>query len=168
MTKLRGSLFRARNDAHARTHVHARSLGARRRCDGRAGTRRHECRMSQPAQSKSHGSYEVGDFDMYLLAQTWAAQFCCVKAERCSTVPWAFSAHHLSLHGLWPGFYSPRDNETYPAECATKAKLLTDQLPREYIDMAPAFTKWNVEKHYAEVIADNAGPKFQSISCRCV
>ena len=33
-----------------------------------------------------------GDFDIYLLAQTWAPQFCCTKSDRCTTVSWAYSA----------------------------------------------------------------------------
>ena len=92
-----------------------------------------------------------GDFDVYLLAQTWAPSFCCERTDRCSTVPWAFSAKHLSLHGLWPGFVSPRNGDTYPASCATKRQLLSSQLPREYIDLAPAFTRWNPVEHRAEV-----------------
>jgi len=32
-----------------------------------------------------------------------------------------------------------------------KAALVFDQLPREYIDLAPAFTKWNSQLHRAEV-----------------
>ena len=38
-----------------------------------------------------------------------------------------------------------------PTDCAVKAALVFDQLPREYIDLAPAFTKWNNELHRAEV-----------------
>ena len=46
----------------------------------------------------------AGDFDVYLLAQSWAPHFCCQHADRCHTVPWAFSARNLSLHGLWPNY----------------------------------------------------------------
>ena len=40
-----------------------------------------------------------------------------------------------------------------PTDCAVREKLTTafDQLPREYIDLAPAFTRWNNELHRAEV-----------------
>ena len=121
-----------------------------------------------------HASANPGEFDLYLLAQTWAPQLCCVKSERCTTVAWAFSAKHLSLHGLWPGYTVPRggsggvgsgfgssgggsdDNgnggATYPVDCAVKARLLAQQLPREYVDLAPAFTKWNPQTHAAEVL----------------
>jgi ribonuclease T2 len=96
---------------------------------------------------------DSGDFDLYLLAQTWAPQWCCVRADRCSTVPWAFSARHFSLHGLWPGFAVPRaGGSTFPESCRVKAQVLTSQLlPREYIDMAPSFTQWNAAEHRPEV-----------------
>ena len=94
---------------------------------------------------------DVGDFDLYILAQTWAPHFCCRNADRCSTVPWAFSAKHLSLHGLWPGWATPRSGHPSPLNCATKAQLLSEQLPREYVDVAPSFTVWNAKKHVAEV-----------------
>jgi len=131
-----------------------------------------------------HASANPGEFDLYLLAQTWAPQLCCVKSERYTTVAWAFSAKHLSLHGLWPGYTVPRggsggvgsggvgsggvgsgvgssgggsdDNgnggATCPVDCAVKARLLAQQLPREYVDLAPAFTKWNPQTHAAEVL----------------
>ena len=71
-------------------------------------------------------------------------------------VSWAYSARHLSLHGLWPAYAVPRDKggdrpSPSPLDCAVKAALAFDQLPREYIDLAPAFTKWNNELHRAEV-----------------
>ncbi len=37
-------------------------------------------------------SDKPGDFDIYVLAQTWAPQFCCTKSDRCTTVSWAYSA----------------------------------------------------------------------------
>jgi len=95
--------------------------------------------------------YAVGDFDVYLLAQTWSPHFCCTNSDRCTTVPWAFSAKHLSLHGLWPGFSTPREGDTFPANCATKARIVQDALPREYIDVAPSFTTWNAAERRADV-----------------
>ena len=78
---------------------------------------------------------------------TLLVQFCCKNSERCTTVPWAFSAKHLSLHGLWPGYLAGG----YPESCKAKAHLLSEAMPRDYIDLAPAFTRWNMEKHRAEV-----------------
>ena len=94
---------------------------------------------------------EPGDFDVYLLAQSWSPHFCCTNSDRCTTVPWAYSAKHLSLHGLWPGYMVARGGTTFPSSCKVKANLVAETMPREYIDLAPAFGKWNPEKHRAEV-----------------
>ena len=98
-------------------------------------------------------TYQPGDFDIYLLAQTWTPTFCCQHADRCyTTQPWAFSATHLSLHGLWPGFSQPRDgNQTFPANCEAAARLFPNFLPREYIDVAPSFATWNPAERKAAV-----------------
>ena len=88
---------------------------------------------------------------MYLLAQSWSPHFCCTNSDRCTTVPWAFSAKHLSLHGLWPGYTVARNGATFPSSCAVKASLVAETMPREFIDMAPSFGKWNAERHRAEV-----------------
>ena len=96
--------------------------------------------------------FAPGDFDVYLLAQTWAPHFCCNNTDRCHTVPWAFSARHLSLHGLWPGFSTPRgNNQTFPASCEAAGKLLPSFLPREYIDVAPSFTSYDAVARQAKV-----------------
>tara|TARA_B110001452_G_scaffold126303_1_gene104885 strand:+ start:104 stop:823 length:720 start_codon:yes stop_codon:yes gene_type:complete len=100
----------------------------------------------------THPVGDAGDFDIYLLAQSWSPQFCCTnRADRCSTVGWAFSAKHLSLHGLWPAYSTPRGGERSPVDCRVKARLVSEQLPRDYVDLAPSFTKWNAELHRAEV-----------------
>ena len=72
----------------------------------------------------------------------------------------AFSAKHLTLHGLWPGFMEPRDGATYPSSCAAKFKLLTDQMPRDYIDVAPSFTRWDPERHIA-IVGDLAKHEYK-------
>ena len=98
------------------------------------------------------GAFRPGDFDVYLLAQTWAPHFCCHHADRCHTVPWAFSARHLSLHGLWPGFMTPRDGgQTFPQSCEAAQRLLPNFLPREYIDVAPSFTSYDTVARQAKV-----------------
>ena len=96
-------------------------------------------------------SFAAGDFDVYLLAQSWAPHFCCQHADRCHTVPWAFSANHLSLHGLWPGFLTPRNGQTFPAGCEAAKRLLPHLLPREYIDVAPSFATYDAASRQATV-----------------
>lgn len=93
----------------------------------------------------------AGDFDVYLLAQSWAPRFCCGHPEKCSTVDWAFSATHLSLHGLWPGYVQARGGQTYPADCESKARLVVSDLPRHFVDIAPSYCAYNTEKHKSEL-----------------
>ena len=100
---------------------------------------------------RSASKYAAGDYDVYLLAQSWAPNFCCKNVDRCHTVPWAFSATHLSLHGLWPGFSSPRGNDTYPSNCEAAHKLFPSFMPSEYIDLAPSFTVWDAKARQAAV-----------------
>ena len=116
--------------------------------------------MGKGHQSSGHAP---GDFDVWLLAQTWSPHFCCAHTDRCHTVPWAFSAKHLSLHGLWPGFLTQRGGETFPSSCATSARLVPTQLPREYIDVAPSFTTWNAAERRAEV-GDLAKHEWKKVS----
>jgi ribonuclease I len=71
----------------------------------------------------------AGDFDLYVLAQTWAPVFCCSHPNKCNTVSWAYSASHLSLHGLWPGYLQARGGHTYPSNCESIAKLVVADLP---------------------------------------
>ena len=106
--------------------------------------------MGKPHNGPS--GHAPGDFDIYLLAQSWSPHFCCKNADRCNTVPWAFSARHLSLHGLWPGFSTPRDGgQTFPQNCEAAKKLFPNLLPREYIDVAPSFVVWDPSEHKAKV-----------------
>lgn len=112
------------------------------------------CRADEPTDAMGRGaqsSFAAGDFDVYLLAQSWSPHFCCHNTDRCSTVPWAFSARHLSLHGLWPGFMSAREGQTYPQSCETAKKLLATFLPSAYIDVAPSFTSYDAVARKATV-----------------
>lgn len=93
----------------------------------------------------------AGDFDVYLLAQSWAPRFCCGHPDKCTTVAWAFSATHLSLHGLWPGFTKARRGQTYPSSCESMAKLVVSDLPRHFVDIAPSYCAYNLAKHAPEL-----------------
>ena len=97
-------------------------------------------------------AFAPGDFDVWMLAQSWAPHFCCHHADRCLTAPFSLSATHLSLHGLWPGFKEPRSGgQTFPASCEKAQALFPAFLPREYIDLAPSFTTYNAAERRADV-----------------
>ncbi len=73
----------------------------------------------------------VGEFDFYLLATSWAPEFCCGHAskEECTTIggaaPGNYGATHLTLHGLWPSYsdsaataHNCPTNQPWPQYCA--------------------------------------------------
>ena len=83
----RGGVWSRHNPMSALFHVLAFPPQPARRVGCSSGsahvrrTKRWCCGMGK------HRSQDVpGDFDIYLLAQTWAPQFCCTKSDRCTTV----------------------------------------------------------------------------------
>ena len=59
-----------------------------------------------------------GEFDIFLLAQTWAPRFCCTESVKC-VQQGNTGVDDLTLHGLWPAYSKPigAENRTYPAYC---------------------------------------------------
>eukprot|EP00658_Telonema_sp_P-2_P047715 TRINITY_DN36315_c0_g2_i1.p1 TRINITY_DN36315_c0_g2~~TRINITY_DN36315_c0_g2_i1.p1 ORF type:complete len:250 (+),score=51.43 TRINITY_DN36315_c0_g2_i1:97-846(+) len=90
---------------------------------------------------ESNGSPETvpGDFDVYLLAQTWNPQFCCDNPSKCCVVKGTYATTHLSLHGLWPGWVQPRGSYTWPQFCRTSHKAIKEHVPLAAFDLAPAY-----------------------------
>ncbi len=98
--------------------------------------------------------------DIYLLAMSWAPQHCCTKPHQCVAAPWAHAANHLTLHGLWPAHAQSAaaqadqrqlQQQTTHCKTAHAAELLPSQLPRDAVDLAPAYTTWNATEHRAEM-----------------
>ena len=61
------------------------------------------------------------EFDLYLLAQSWAPQFCCTSngahAKQCKKEN-IDDVNDLVIHGLWPAFNKPnKSGQTYPQFC---------------------------------------------------
>jgi ribonuclease T2 len=60
-------------------------------------------------------------FGLYVLALSWAPNFCCGHAskEECSGLQGSFAANHLTLHGLWPNYSDTeaKGRATYPQFC---------------------------------------------------
>ena len=65
-----------------------------------------------------------GDFDLYVLAQTWAPQFCCTKSDRCTTVHRAFSANNPKPNPN-PNQPNPNPNQVSTAPTRTRTGTLT-------------------------------------------
>jgi ribonuclease T2 len=62
-----------------------------------------------------------GNFDSYVLEQSWQPEFCHGQHyPGCShPAPGAYMAHHLTLHGLWPQYSAARSGSTYPFNCSS-------------------------------------------------
>jgi len=65
-----------------------------------------------------------GDFDSYVLEQSWQPEFChghgaqfpgCVTHNSS-----AYMVDHLTLHGLWPQYSAARSGSSYPFNCTAE------------------------------------------------
>lgn len=69
----------------------------------------------------------IGEFDLYVLALSWAPQFCVNTPNKtlpgCLPQPRQYWQEHLTLHGLWQDYA----NGTYSSYCSTE-NLLPDEL----------------------------------------
>jgi ribonuclease T2 len=64
-------------------------------------------------------------FGLYLLALSWAPNFCCghESKQQCDGLAASFGATHLTLHGLWPNYTdaeAKKAKEDYPTYCGNK------------------------------------------------
>ena len=66
-----------------------------------------------------------GDFDLYVLAQTWAPQFCCTKSDRCTTVRCAYSANNPKPKPKPKPKPNPNQVSTEPTLTRTRTGTLT-------------------------------------------
>jgi ribonuclease T2 len=63
-----------------------------------------------------------GDFDLYVLTQSWQPEFCFRKSYPGCLHPNAseYMFKHLTLHGLWPQYSQTRGGSTYPFDCSSE------------------------------------------------
>jgi len=61
---------------------------------------------------------QAGDFDFYVFAQSWPAQFCMSHKDwpGCRT-PTHWQAVNLTLHGMWPNYDQARSGHGWPQCC---------------------------------------------------
>ena len=59
----------------------------------------------------------AADFDFYIFAQSWQAEFCAHRHFPGCRVPQEYWKHHFTIHGLWP----ERTSGAYPASCSGPA-----------------------------------------------
>jgi len=94
-----------------------------------------------------------GEFGLYLLAMTWAPNFCCAHAKdaQCSALADSFAATHLTLHGLWPNYTDEQQRgkpRAWPQYCGAFGHCETAEdascapgvaVPGELALLAPAY-----------------------------
>jgi ribonuclease I len=104
------------------------------------GSHQHELREAgcSPAAVSSYcetpaGNRAIpGDFDLYVLTQSWQPEFCHGKTmPGCHPNASAYMHNHLTLHGLWPQYDIARQGQTYPFNCTDEKfdPAVLDQLP---------------------------------------
>ena len=79
----------------------------------------------------------AGQFDLYVLAQSWSAEFCYASAHRsypgCES-PTDWQRVNLTLHGLWPQYTNETGGHAWPQCCNSthgselNATLVSDEL----------------------------------------
>jgi len=58
-----------------------------------------------------------GDFDYYVFALSWSADFCNGSKYPGCINPVPFARQHLTIHGLWPGYNESRSGHPWPQCC---------------------------------------------------
>jgi len=73
-----------------------------------------------------------GEFDLYVLAQSWSAEFCYPSSHRqypgCQS-PTEWQRSNLTLHGLWPQYVNASGEHAWPQCCnSTYSSELNDSV----------------------------------------
>jgi len=105
-----------------------------------------------------------GDFDMYLLAMSWAPRFCCTNNKQCKNEQME-DIDDLSVHGLWPAYKDVRsNNRTYPAYCKIPSSSikLHGREDHEYKKHGTC-TTLEVEKYFDEETRISESPVMDHI-----
>jgi ribonuclease T2 len=84
----------------------------------------HQLMKATPSEKTTSGGGpgEAAKFSIYMLALTWAPNFCLTHSEKqqCQTMPGSFAADHLTIHGLWPNYNdkeAAQQGHPYPDFC---------------------------------------------------
>jgi len=79
------------------------------------------------AQGSESTGKHLGNFDYYLLALSWAPEFCSTHGDRPSSSECDAERHYgFVVHGLWP----QNDDGSYPQYCAPTRPVAQDTLQR--------------------------------------
>ena len=83
----------------------------------------------------------AGQFDFYVFAQSWPAQFCQAHQSwpGCSS-PTQWQAHNLTMHGMWPNYNQPQSGHSWPQCCPSQYGSDID--PNVAKDLMPEFQRY--------------------------
>jgi len=76
--------------------------------------------LTYPNKCNGDDFGEAGDFDLYVLQQSWPAKFCDSERSRACTQPTSYMRVNMTIHGLWPTYSSSRDGNNWPQCCGTQ------------------------------------------------
>ncbi|WP_164002936.1 ribonuclease T2 family protein [Pyxidicoccus caerfyrddinensis] len=90
--------------------------------------------FSSNSAATDGGACATPRFGAYLLALTWAPNFCPghPDKEQCEKLAGTFAATHLTIHGLWPQFNDAEVKQQkcmYPAYCGGLCECLDSKAP---------------------------------------
>jgi ribonuclease T2 len=101
------------------------------------------------------------EFGLYLLAMTWAPNFCCAQPrhDECAALAGSFAATHLTLHGLWPNYTDEQQRgkpRAWPQYCGAYAHCEAAEdascapgvaVPAELAPFAPGYVSGSLATH---------------------
>jgi ribonuclease T2 len=121
--------------------------------------------------SPDGGPGTAATFGLYVLALSWAPDFCCghPDKEECQGLNGSFGATHLTIHGLWPNYTDAQSSEAgagWPQYCAPYGACATkpaagcspvaSTIPADMQTYGPGYVSDN------DFLADHEWPKHGS------
>jgi len=75
--------------------------------------------LSYPDKCQGDNYGDAGDFDLYVLQQTWPAKYCDSDQGRACQQPTPYMRVNMTIHGYWPTYSSSRSGNKWPQCCGT-------------------------------------------------
>jgi ribonuclease T2 len=105
------------------------------------------------------GPNAAPSFGLYLLALSWAPNFCLghPDKEECQNLAGTFASNHLTLHGLWPQYNDAQAQQrgcTYPAFCGQACACQRSGAPEQCFPN-PSDLPVNISTYGPGYVGDN-------------
>lgn len=128
-------------------------------------------RAESTSDSPNGGPGTAATFGLYVLALSWAPNFCCTHSSKqeCQGLQGSFGATHLTIHGLWPNYTDAQAHQAgagWPQYCAPYGSCQTNPpsgcdpdpstIPADMTTYGPGYVSDN------DFLADHEWPKHGS------